>query len=175
MIDPQELLFVVDKNNNPLEPQIRSTAHKNGLWHRTTGIWVINDKKEILCQKRSLKKDVKPGLWEPFFGGHLSTKQEYMRNAIQEMFEELGMEVTEEELIPYKIFKSKDTHKEFEHIFGLITDKKISDFKLEANEIDELKWVEYTNLLKVLDNPNALKWVEKYWGHEVVLWLVSQV
>ena len=66
MIDIQELLFVVDENNQPLKPQLRSSAHKNGLWHRTTGIWVINKSKKVLCQKRSLKKDLNPGIWEAF-------------------------------------------------------------------------------------------------------------
>ena len=81
MINNQKLLFVVDKNNKPLKPEKRSLAHKNGLWHRTSGVWIITKNKRILCQKRSLKKDIKPGMREAFFGGHLSPKEEYRQSA----------------------------------------------------------------------------------------------
>lgn len=84
MLDNQELVFTVNENNQPLKPELRSIAHKNGLWHRTTGIWVINNKKQILCQKRSLKKDILPGYWEAFFGGHLAPDEDFKHNAANE-------------------------------------------------------------------------------------------
>ncbi len=66
MINNKELLFVVDENNQPQQPLPRNVVHKNSLWHRTAAVWVINRNGKILCQKRSLKKDVKPGMWEAF-------------------------------------------------------------------------------------------------------------
>jgi len=95
MINSEELLYVVDENNHFLGPQIRSIAHQNRLWHRTTGIWVINNKGQILCQKRSFKKDIKPGFWEAFFGGHLAPGEDYLHNAVQESSEELGITISE--------------------------------------------------------------------------------
>lgn len=174
MIDKQELLYIVDEDNNPLEPQLRSNAHKNGLWHRTTGIWVINSKKQILCQQRSMKKDVKPGFWEAFFGGHLAPGEDYMENAVLESNEELGVKVNKDDLIPYKIFKSdKPTHKEFQHVFALLLDKEISEIHFEKEEIDKLRWIDVEEVRKILADPTIENWVKKPWDEEVLNWLVT--
>lgn len=172
MIDNQELLFVVDENNKPLKPQSRSTAHKNGLWHRTTGIWVINRKKQILCQKRSLKKDILPGYWEASFGGHLAPNEDYRHNGTTELSEELEIKVQESELIPYKVFKSdKPTHKEFQQVFALITDAKNFDF--EKDEIEKLVWKDISEVKKVLLEKKDQHWVLKPWDQEVLDWLTT--
>ena len=47
-----ELIEICDENNNRLGPQkMKSEAHREGLWHRTSHIWIYNSAKEILCQK----------------------------------------------------------------------------------------------------------------------------
>lgn len=172
MIDSREMVFVVDENNNPIKPQLRSFTHKNGLWHRTSGIWVINSLSQILCQKRSLLKDTKPGMWEAFFGGHLAPQQDYLLNALCETKEELGIDIAVENLIPYKVFKSdKLTHKEFQHVFGLMIDKRIEDFRFEKDEIDMLLWKDWDEIFNILTIEKNPDWVQKTWDKEVLNWL----
>ncbi len=172
MIDTQELLFIVDENNRPAKPNLRSIAHKNGLWHRTTGIWAINREKQILCHKRSIKKDMKPGFWAAFFGGHLAPNEEYKHNAVQESSEELGIEINENALIPYKILKSdKPTHREFQHVFALILSKEIEEFSFEEEEIEQLKWIDVNEVRRILADPKIENWVKKPWDEAVVSWL----
>lgn len=174
MIDTQELLFIVDKNNQPIDPQLRSMAHKNGLWHRTSGIWVINYSKQILCQKRSLKKDVNPGKWEAFFGGHLSPNENYLHNAANETSEELGIAVNEKDFISYKVFKSdKPNHKEFQHVFALILNKNLNEFQFEKEEIDQLQWKDLNEVRKILVNIKDKLWVKKPWDDELLNWLLT--
>jgi len=174
MINSHELLYIVDENNQPLEPQVRSLAHKNGLWHRTTGIWVINDKGQVLCQQRSLKKDIKPGFWEAFFGGHLAPDEDYLHNAVQESNEELGITINKDMLIPYKVLKSdKPTHKEFQSIYALIMNKDVTEFQFEKEEIDQLKWIEVAEVKRILSDKTVENWVKKPWDQEVLTWLPS--
>lgn len=169
MIDKNELLFVVDEENNPLKPLPRHIVHKKVLWHRATGIWVINKKKQILCQKRSMKKDIKPGMWEAFFGGHLHPKDDYFTNAVAELSEELGITVEKENLIPYKILKSdKPTHREFQHCFIYKLDRQNNDFPIEEEEIDEVKWFNFNQIKNFLLIKNSLQWVHKPWDEEVL-------
>jgi len=169
MIDNNELLFVVNENNKPLKPFPRHIVHENVLWHRTTGIWVINKKKHILCQKRSMKKDVKPGMWETFFGGHLHPEDNYFDSAVRELSEELGITVQKENLMPYKIFKSdKPTHKEFQHCFIYILDRQDNDFLIEKEEINEVKWIDLEEIKRVLVIKNDPQWVHKPWDEEVL-------
>lgn len=170
MINNQELLFIVDENNQPLKPRLRSFAHKNKLWHRTSGIWVINKNKKVLCQKRSLKKDTNPGLWEAFFGGHLAPGEEYLHNAVQELNEELGLNLSEDNLIPYKILKSdKPNHKEFQGIYALILNQ--NQFNFEEDEIDQLKWVSLDEIKNILVVRKEANWIKKPWDKEVLKWL----
>lgn len=172
MINSEEILYIVDKDNNPLEPKPRHIAHQNGLWHRTTGIWVINSKHQVLCQKRSLKKDVKPGLWEAFFGGHLAPGQDYLESAIIEASEELGIPVGKADLTPYKVFKSDGIHhKEFQHVFALVSNLDILDFAYEKDEIDALKWLSFEEISDILLVQKDKAWVQKPWDQEVLTWL----
>jgi isopentenyldiphosphate isomerase len=151
---------------------VRNVAHKNGLWHRTTGIWVLNNNRQILCQQRSFKKDIKPGFWTTFFGGHLAPDETYMHNAIQECKEELGITIAEENLIPYKIQSSdKPTHKEFQHIFALILNKDLSKLHFEKEEIDQLQWIDLSKVRKILTDQTINNWVKKPWNEEVLDWL----
>src|SRR6266700_3262766 len=162
MIDKNEILFVVDEKNHPVKPQERYLVHKKNLWHRTTGIWVINTKKQILCQKRSLKKDTKPGLWEAFFGGHLHPHDSYINSAVVELSEELGIAVQKENLIPYKTFKSdKPTHREFQRTFVYKIDRNDTNFYFEKEEIDQIKWIDFEELKNYLLITNDPTWVHK--------------
>lgn len=149
MINPDELLFVVDENNQPLEPKPRKEVHTQCYWHRTSHIWIINHQKQILCQKRSLLKDSNPGKWEPFFGGHMSPDEEYTKNAQHELEEELGIIVNKESLHMFKIFKC-EPGTEFQGIHYLEWEGDISTLQLEKDEIGQVKWFSIDELYEKL-------------------------
>ncbi len=53
-----EYIDIFDENNNPIgEIKEKTKAHDDGNFHRTAHIWIINDKNELLLQKRSAKKN----------------------------------------------------------------------------------------------------------------------
>ncbi len=61
MVD--ELIDICDENNNLLKIQkMKSEAHRDGLWHRTSHVWIYNSNGEILLQLRAKTKT--------FFVGH---------------------------------------------------------------------------------------------------------
>jgi isopentenyldiphosphate isomerase len=151
MINANELLFIVNEDNQPIMPKSRQETHTNGYWHRTTQIWIINHKRQILCQKRSLKKDTYPGKWEPFFGGHVLANQEYLDSAAQELNEELGLNIPKEKLTFVKIHKSQ-TLKEFQAVYYIIWEGDEKTIKYEKDEIDTLKWVDSEELYHTLIN-----------------------
>ena len=175
MIRPDELLFTVDDNNNPITHVKRRIAHEKGLWHRTSGIWVISKNRKILCQKRSLKKDIKPGFWEAFFGGHVGPNESYSSNAKSELQQETGINVKEKDLHPYKVFKSASSHNEFQQVFAVVLDKERDDFLFEKEEIVELKWIEQEEVKKILVIEKKENWVRKAWDEEVLYWLPTLI
>lgn len=156
MINTEELLFCVDQNNNPIEPKPRSLVHTTGIWHRTSHIWIVNDKKEILCQKRSLLKDKAPGLWEGFFGGHIPPQVSYLDHAITELEEEVGLKVSKAELKEAFVYKLT-SGKEFVGVFILNWSGDETKLKLEPDEVDQVKWFSKEDFKNNLDI-NDGKW-----------------
>lgn len=56
-----EYIDIFDENNNPIDKVKEKTqAHEDGNFHRTAHIWIMNDKKELLLQKRSATKKSHP-------------------------------------------------------------------------------------------------------------------
>ena len=52
-----ELIDICDENNNLIDIQkMKSEAHKDGLWHRASHIWIYNSNGEILLQLRAKEK-----------------------------------------------------------------------------------------------------------------------
>ncbi len=165
MINAEELLFVVDEDNNPLSPLPRAQVHAAGHWHRTSHIWIANKKLEILCQRRSQLKDTNPGYWEPFFGGHMGPEETYELNAITELQEELGISISTEGLIPYLVYK-RTKAKEFQGIFYIIWNGKISELTLEKDEVDEVKFIPTSYIKMHIQNKTHL-W--SFQGYELDL------
>ncbi len=154
MINNKELLFCVDENNNPIKPSPRQLVHSTGIWHRTSHIWIVNNKKEILCQRRSLLKDKAPGLWEGFFGGHIPPQVSYLDHAITELEEEVGLKVLKEDLkeaFVYKLARGK----EFVGVFVLNWNGDETKLKLEPDEVDRVKWIPIQDLKNNLDNKDG--------------------
>lgn len=157
MIIKKELLFTVDESNSPIEPKPRDEVHRNGYWHRTTHIWVLNNEKQIICQKRSLLKDTNPGKWSAFFGGHLAPKQDYLDGALQELKEESGIDVSKNDPHFFQIHKCI-SDKEFQGIYYVEWSGKIESLKLEKEEVDEVKWFGIRELIELLIEQKDNNW-----------------
>lgn len=59
--EKMELIDIVNENNE-FTGQIeeREIAYEKGLWRRTVSCWIMNEKGEILLQKRSSNKKKNP-------------------------------------------------------------------------------------------------------------------
>lgn len=166
MINPGELLFVVDENNNPIESKTRKDTHADEAWHRISYVWIINSKGMILCQKRSRLKDADPGKWEAHFGGHVAYGDEYIEAALKETREELGLERKKEELNLFKIVKYfRD--KEFQAIYYTKWDGEINELTLEKEEVEEIKWVSIPEI-EAKYKQKDLNWVHEGFEDELL-------
>lgn len=144
-VNPDEILVVVDEDNKVIDQKYRKEVHKKGLWHRTAHIWITNGKGQLLCHRRSLKKDSDPGMWDPRFGGHLGVNQNFTDGAIEETREEVGLKFSEKQLRELGVFKS-DADKEFQGDFEAIWNGDLATLNLEQDEIDEVKWFSFEEI-----------------------------
>ena len=84
-----ELFDLYDENNKPLGiTKERSLVHKDGDWHRTAHIYIINKQGQFLVHLRSAQIDFCANCWDACFGGHVASGLNYEQTAVQELEEE---------------------------------------------------------------------------------------
>jgi len=92
--DQDELFIIVDKNDTIFGYKTRYECHHDPLLiHRTVGVLLYNAKGELLLQKRSITKDMEPGLWGISAAGHVTKGQTDDEAVHRELKEELGIDV----------------------------------------------------------------------------------
>ena len=89
---PEEMLEIINAEGDIIGIRSRSEIHGNpSLMHKVVHVLVFNDKGELLLQKRSMNKDVAPGMWDTSVGGHVAPGEDIIDAAKREMKEELGV------------------------------------------------------------------------------------
>ena len=98
----KEYFDVLDENGNKTgEIKLRTEVHRDGDWHKAVHIWVLNNKREILLQRRCTNKDSFPNMLDTSCAGHLSAGDDALQGALRELEEELDFKIEKEELNCY--------------------------------------------------------------------------
>ena len=136
-----ELVDIVDENNK-LTGQIeeRWVAYEKGLWRRTVSCWIMNEKGEVLLQKRTANKIRNPNKWAKT-GGQVEAKETVEEAIYREVKEELGIEIPKEQIKVVDIHKSDNKNRRFAYNFIFVVNYKINDYILQKEEVAEVKYV----------------------------------
>lgn len=103
-----------------------------------SGGFLYNPKtKEVLLHKRDNKTDVNPNKWG-FFGGSSEGDETPTQTFIREMYEELDIHLSEDELIPLCDYfnNERNIHR---HVFYVVSDKKKEEMTL--GEGADFDWI----------------------------------
>lgn len=130
----------------------RETAHKEGILHRTSHVWIVRRTEkgyDILMQKRSMNKDSFPGMYDTSSAGHIRAGDEPAASAIRELKEELGITAEASQLLYIGKFHgrySKEFHgsmfkdNEIPYVFLFHGTVDIDQLSLQEDEVDEVRW-----------------------------------
>ncbi len=134
-------------------------VHRDGDWHRAVHVWIVTPDGRPLVQRRALTKENNPGLWDVSCAGHISAGEEIVAAAIREAHEELGIELSADELhwvatIPAQCVLNGGTYidNELHEIFVVYRDVDVRQLRLQEEEVDEVrlvKWEEFRSLSRV--------------------------
>jgi len=106
--------------------------------YRVSALWITNSEGGILLAKRAVTKKNDPGKWGPAVAGTFEKGETYKKNIIKETFEELG--IRDVKLKKGPKLRVCGNHNHFTQWYFLKCDKKISEFKIDKKEVDEIKW-----------------------------------
>jgi isopentenyldiphosphate isomerase len=134
---PEEIFDVVNERDEVVDRQPRSVVHQLGLMHRAVHILVFNASGDVFLQKRSMKKDRQPGLWDSSASGHVDSGEDYDGCVLRELREEIGLELKS---TPQRLFKiPASTRTDHEHVWVYRCSAE-GPFTLQADEIECGGW-----------------------------------
>jgi len=155
-----EYLDIVDENNELTgKTEERNIIHEKGIWHREVAVWIMNEKGEMLLQKRASTKKQEPNKWA-ICAGHVDAGETVESAIIREMEEELGIKVSIDELEFLNTYKKQNDlpnnikNYNFQYMYFLKTNWKIEDYKIRVEELSEIKYIpfeEFENIVKNKD------------------------
>ncbi len=149
-----EYLDIVDEKGEPVGAVIsREEAHRLGVRHRTSHVWILRDRgegTEVLLQLRTLNKDSFPGCFDISSAGHIPAGMDFVDSALRELKEELGLTAAPEELIccgdlsisNETVFHGKPFRdNQVSRVFYLIRDVDPGQLVLQAEEVAGVRWL----------------------------------
>lgn len=164
-----EIFDVYDERGICTGTAERGEVHARGLWHHTVHCWLVrreesdssrsNRSAKVLFQQRSLGKDTNPGCFDITAAGHLLTG-ETPRDVVRELEEELGVQVSFEQLTEFGIIREQESgvvrgvpyiDAEVSHVYGLVTSMPLMDFKLQEEEVSGLYEADAGDLIALME------------------------
>jgi isopentenyldiphosphate isomerase len=143
----EHLLIVHEHSNEPTGLVLpRHEAIKQDVWCRSTNVFVLNSKGEVLCHQRSMEKDRYPGIWSTHLGGHVTHDETYESNALKELEEEAGIVKSTQEIIPWRTTKI-GTSRLWARDFATIHDAELHELTPQKGEIDEFRWMKLEEII----------------------------
>ena len=146
---------IVDENGNITGCATREECHSGSmLLHPVVHLHVFNSKGELYLQKRPDWKDIQPGMWDTYVGGHIDLGENVEAALKRESREELGIIDYNPISLGHYVFESK-REKELVYVNKTVYDGEVNPDRDELNggrfwTIDEID----NNLGKNIFTPN---------------------
>lgn len=152
----------VDEDDNYLGEISIDKAHQEGLLHRISATFLLNDRGEILVQHRT------DGRLDHSCGGHVDPGESYLQAAERELAEELGIDSLD--LSEYSQTKATDTgirpnqvRYHLFHIFIGHLNLPPNRFTLDHEEVQAVFWQDPRKILADMKlNRNNLKYTQGF-------------
>lgn len=158
-----EFIDILDTNGNKTgQSKPKPDIHRDGDWHRSVHIWILNSKGELLLQHRSKTMDSYPDMWDISSAGHISSGENSMSTALRELKEELGLNITPDKLIyigevTQQVVLNNNSYfnNEFNDIYLLKMELDSASLKMEDGEVSEVKWLPWKDVRELVEKKDG--------------------
>ncbi len=156
------LFTVVDENDNIIWYKAKEDIDPVNEYYRVSALRLTNSQWDILIAQRAFTKSHNPGQRWPAVAGTVEEEERYEDNIIKETQEELWItNIDFKEWPKYKI--EGERHYFWQRFFATV-DKDISEFTIQKDEVEAIKWISPEELKKDIEKhpENYLNNMKKY-------------
>ena len=143
-----EIFDVVNERDEVVGQESRGEVHRLGLMHRAVHVLVFNTAGQVFLQKRSMRKDRQPGLWDSSCSGHVDAGEDYDACAVRELGEEIGLHLTAAPQRLFKLAACADTDQEHVWVYRCEAE---GPFSLHPEEIERGGWFAPTEVTRWME------------------------
>ena len=122
-----------------------------GRYYVTVMVFIENSNGDILLQQRSKAKG---GKWATT-GGHPKSSETSEMGIRNEIKEELGIIVDNDNLVCYKTIQTED---DFVDFYYLKKDIELSEINMQQEEVQNVKWFSKQQIDKMIENDDFFKY-----------------
>ena len=119
---------------------------------------LINDRREMLIQKRSRKKKIMPSYWDLTWAGSVQAGEDSYQGLIREAKEELGLEGISWKRPDFTI-NFPQGYDDF-YIFRRNID--LDKLTIDLKEVEKVKWASLADILNLIDKGEFIAYSESF-------------
>lgn len=127
-------------------------------YHFAVEAWLINDKHELLIQKRSDNCEILPGRWA-LTTGRIIAGEDTVKGCIREVKEELGIDITRKDMHRLARFLREENHIIWD-IFLIKNNTPIEAFSLQKEEVDSVAWISIPAFKELIKEKKVFAYAE---------------
>ena len=159
-----ELIQIVDENGNFTGQIIdKEEAHDKNLLHNEVAAFIINDKKQVLLQKRSANKRFNPNKWA-LCAWHVDAYESLEDAILREIKEEVGLDISKDDLHQFgeREFTIRDSNSHITYFYYIRSNLNEKDFVIQKEELSEVKWFDIDDVIEMIKkNDSSIVFDEK--------------
>ncbi|BBH22761.1 putative Nudix hydrolase [Paenibacillus baekrokdamisoli] len=158
----EEYFDIYDDEGRLTGTASRSEVHAKGYWHRSFHCWLARRediRKLVMFQLRHADKDTFPRCFDITAAGHLAVG-ESMRDAAREVHEELGVEISFNELLPFGETRKESAgiaqgipfiDREISDVFGFVYEGDLTSLKPQVEEVAGVYEAELESMIALFE------------------------
>ena len=153
---------VYDKKGKWKKRAIRKGERlKNDEYHIIVEGWILQDDGNFIIQRRALDKKSFAGMWYCSAGGSVISGETPKEGMVREFREELGIDISEEELHLKRIITEKNT---IFYIFLVRKNISLDEIKLQEEEVMDVDLADPNKIRKMVEDKTfiGLDYYEKF-------------
>ena len=134
---------------------------KNDEYHIIVEGWILRDDGNFIIQRRALDKKSFAGMWYCSAGGSVISRETPKEGMVREFKEELGVDISEEELHLKRIITEKNT---IFYIFLVRKNISLDEIKLQEEEVMDVDLADPNKIRKMVKDKTfiGLDYYEKF-------------